>query len=197
MIPKRHAILVCSLTLVAFLLTLGCAPKSPEEQVAMSRAEYTVTLNSFLPQRPEPEPILEGDMAAEAGEAVGEAAAMAAESAMEGDEEAAEGEEMEEMSEDLGPQSTDILFDLIVRYDGTNPLSGLTLEVSHADAFEKEKASFRHWLELPPMVKSETKQVSFVREIPNFEDGDLFSVELRSAVPAEERGEYREFSNAP
>ncbi len=180
---------------------LACGPSSPEDQVLESRSKYTVTLNAFVVQEPEIEaPVMEsgdmagGDLQLAGGEVT--AVAVATETATEG-EEGAEGETDEMVQEEVGPSTSSVLFDLVVRFDGTEPLSGLTLDISQADPFEPEKASLRHYMELDPMVKSETKQVSFVLDDIEYEEGDLFSVTLREFVPPEERGDYREFAAAP
>jgi hypothetical protein len=190
--------------LAAVLLLAGCAQKSPEERVAETRAEYTVRLNAFLPQEPEVEEPAAGEgeemagedeeMAEEGEEMAGEGEeAMAADEMEGGDEEmAGEGEEMAAE----GPHTAEILFDLIVQFEGDEALPGITVDISHADPFEQEKAVYHHWIETGDMIKGETKQESFVMAIPDFETGDVFSVDLRSYVPPEERGEYREFAEA-
>ncbi|MEM7587566.1 MAG: hypothetical protein AAF560_29530, partial [Acidobacteriota bacterium] len=123
-----------------------------------------------------------------------EGAAVAAEAAVAEGEEAAEGEEMMEV--EAGPQLRPIFFDLIVRFDGYDALPGITVDITHADAFQKEKEVFRHWLDTTGMAKSDTRQIDFILEDIEFEDGDVFSVMLRETVPSEERGEYREFAEA-
>lgn len=189
------------LALVALTLT-ACAQKSPEERVAEARTKYKVALNAFLPQ--DPEPVIDEDMTedampeegAEASETAVAAEVAAAAVAAEG-EEGEEGEEgMAEESEEMTSSGRDVFFDLIVQFDGPESLPGITVEITHADPFEKEKASFRHYLETGTMVKSETKQVSFTVPGLDFVDGDLFSVDVRAHVPAEERGEYREFAES-
>ena len=51
-----------------------------------------------------------------------------------------------------------IFFDLIVLFEGDDPLPGLTLEVSQADSAGAEKQSWRHYQELSAHIKGETKQ---------------------------------------
>ena len=191
---------IVALAILVLALT-ACAQKSPEERVAEARAKYKVTLNAFLPQ--DPEPVIDelaGDdtmpeETAEASEAAAsaEAVAVAAESA--------EGEEGEEGEEGMGEEGAEIpsplrsvFFDLIVQFDGTESLPGITVEITHADPFEKEKGAYRYYLETGKMVKSELKQMSITLEDVPFETGDLFSVEVRQVVPAEERGEYKELA---
>lgn len=177
--------------LLASLFVAGCPEKSPGLVVAEQRARYTVQLNSFLPQAPpETEPMMaEGEAA---GAAVAEENAVAEETAAEGEGEG------EEMAEPEGPSSTTVMFDLLVNYDGRDaPLPGITLDISHADPFEKEKGAYKHWIETSSMVRGQMTQFDFELEVPDFETGDVFSVYLRSNIPPEELGDYREFAAAP
>lgn len=106
-----------------------------------------------------------------------------------------EGTEGETMSEPAaGPSPATILIDLIVRFDGSEPLPGITVDIAQADPFEKTKASYRHWIETAGMFKRDTRQISFDLEVEDFQVGDVFSVVLESHVAAEDRGEYREFA---
>ncbi|MEM1181457.1 MAG: hypothetical protein AAGM22_24145 [Acidobacteriota bacterium] len=198
--PLR-AVLTSTFLALLLLLTAGCQEKSPEEKIAEARASYVVELNSWFPREPEPEPIAE-DAAAEDGEAAdGEAADGDGADETEGEdaagEEAAGEEEVAVLDVDAaGPQTVNLLFDLIVLFEGEEPLPGLTLDVSQADSSGAEKKLWRHYLELPPHVKTETKQVSFETPGVEFEEGDQFSVTLRKVIPPEERGDYREFASA-
>ena len=185
------------------VLLVGCAgPSTPEEKVAASRASYTVQLNAFLEQEPAVEEIVIEEVVEEAAEAGAVATAMVAEEAAVAAEESGEGEEGEagEESEDVlssdAPRSASILFDILVVFEGDDALPGITVEISHADPFEKEKAVYREYLETGPMLGGETKQMTVIREIEDFVTGDVFSVEMRPSVPAEEYGDYREFSEA-
>lgn len=193
-----------SVFLIVILGLVACAQKTPEQQVAEARSKYRVELNTFRPEAPEPveemvEEIVEGAEATAEGaaEAVATAAAEV-EDAVDGAEDAEEGAEGDEevLAEPEGPRTSNIFFDLLVQFDGTESLDGLTVDITQADAFEQEKATYRYYLETGPMVKSELKQMSFVLEDIPFETGDLFSVELREVVPAEEQGEYKEFADA-
>ena len=189
---RAPLLLVTGCLLVALLSTVACAPSDPIEQIAKTRQEYTVKLNQFLvqdPPMPEPAPV----------ETMGEESAASAAEAAVADEETAgeEGEDIEDGFdlEPVGPQPKNILFDLIVGFDGSDPLPGLTVEVSQIDPFQEEKATFRHYLDLGSL-QSGTTQTDFVLENVMYEDGDGFSVDLRLVVPPEERGEYREFATA-
>ncbi|MEO1085414.1 MAG: hypothetical protein AAFY88_14335 [Acidobacteriota bacterium] len=181
------------------MLATGCAEKTPQEKVAEARAAYIVELNSWFPREPEPEPVAE-EAPAEGEAAEGEAAAEASAEAEAADG-AADGEgeaEMEilDVDADTGPRAVNVFFDLLVNFEGDEPLDGLTLDVSHADGSGAEKKSWRHYVELPAHIKGETKQVSFETEGVEFEEGDQFSVILRKVVPPDEQGDYREFASA-
>lgn len=199
---------------LAVLLTLGCQPKSPEEQVADARSRYIVELNSWFPKEANVDVSGEipGDMGPEdsaAQELAGEAAleetgevadlppAEGEEGAEDGDEamdDEAMGDEAMDM-EPAGPVERTIFFDLIVQLDGDHALPGLTLDLAQADASGAEKKAWKRYVELPSMIKGQTQQVSFEEDL-EFEEGDQFSVELRTPVPPAERGEYREFADA-
>ena len=194
-----YAVLV--LALVALALT-ACAQKSPEERVAEARTKYSIRSTSFLPQEPAApvdamdEGMMGDEMVDETSD--GEMPADAAtEDSVDGTMDDADGDAMADAGGEGDGMATakhEVLFDLIVQFDGNDPLPGVTVEITHADPFEKEKGSFRHYLETGPMVKSETKQLSFTVPDLDFVDGDLFSVDIRGHVPPEERGEYREFA---
>ena len=189
-----RTLLILLPVLVASLFLAGCPEKSPELVVAEQRAKYTVKLNTFMAKEPEPAEtmeVMEGEMAAAAEEAaVAEEAEMV--------EEGAEGEGEEEMAEPEGPSSTTVFFDLLVNYDGRDaPLPGITVDISHADPFEKEKGAYKHWIDTSGMVRGQMTQFDFELDVPDFETGDVFSVDLRSNIPPEEFGDYREFATAP
>lgn len=182
----------CFMALI--LIITGCESKSPEEKIAETRALYSVTLEGFSidelsEENPEPKPAEEG--ASVSSEAIG--AATIAEEAVEG--EVAE-EEMEGEVEETGPRSTDVLLNLLVRFKGEEPLPGITVDISQSDQNGEEKTTSLQWIPTSDIGSNETKQVDLNLEGVEFEDGDTFSVLLRTMVPPEERGGYREFSEA-
>lgn len=186
--PRRSLTSLCLAVLV--LMVVGCKPLSPEQKVAAARAQYTVTLTSFMPKEPDPEE--EEDMIAEAAEGVAvaaEAAAVAGEAA----EETTEGEEMEE-EEEPGPRPANILLDLLVRFNGEEALPGITVEIAQAGPSGQEKATYLEYIETGGIRTGEERQVPVTLAVDNFEDGDAFSIEWNAFVPPEEQGEYREFS---
>jgi len=181
---RRFRILVCPMIALLTLLLFSCGPKTPEEAVAQARAKYTVTLNTFQVVKPAVEDPMESeamDSEAMEGEAV--------------EGEAMEGEAMEgEAMEPEGPKSTEILLDLLVAFSGSKSLPGVTIEISHADPFEKEKGTYRRYLETGTVLAGDSRQFVSSLELENFETGDVFSVSVRPVVPPEDQGEYREYS---
>lgn len=170
---------------VAALLAVGCVQKSPEQVVTETRTEYFLEPTGMLVQELKTEP--------EAGAAEGEEVAGEPEEAEPG--ETAEGEEG--MVADEGPRPVNVLFDVVVRFDGLrDSLPGITVEIAHSDPFDQEKGRYIQWIETAGMRKGDARQISFEREIPNYETGDEFRIEFREFVPPEERGDYREYEGA-
>ena len=183
---RFHHILIWSL-FATLLVGGGCAEKSPMEKIAETRAKYTVQLNGWLPQEPEPEPF----EIAEGGELeAAEVEGVEAEMAEPGTEEMAE----EAVEPEPGPETTAIHFDVILYFDGDETLPGITLDITHADSNEQEKATYRYWANTADMLRGAPLQFNFVLEIPNFEPGDVFSMEIRRPIPDAEISEYGEFS---
>jgi len=160
------------------LAAAACGPGNPQEEVAQIRADYKVELNSW--RALEPEPAAMDEMADES-----EAAAAAVDEAGEpaGDEMAA------------GPQPTNVLCDLVVFFRGRKALDGITIDVTHANAAKATKAVYRQYVETAGMINGETRQVDFVLEGIELEDGDGFAVEVVPGIPAD-LGAYREFSGS-
>ncbi len=186
-----HPVLSIALLALALLLAAGCDSGTPEEKIAKVRAQYKVELNSWSAQDP---PQAEPAMEEEAGEAAAEAsetAAVAAEAAAEEGGEAEEGAMDEE--EVTGPQPKNVLFDLVVYFRGRKALKGITVDVTHADSAQQEKAIYQQWIDTAGMINGDTRQVDFVLEGMEVEDGDAFAVTLASGVPAD-LGNYPEFS---
>lgn len=197
---RSNRILVCSLVVLAAIVLTGCPQKSPEQQVLEARGKYSLEPTGFLVEELEAEAAAGGEespAAVVAEEVAVAASAMAAEEAAEG-ETAAEGEALdEEMAEPQGPRSARVMFDLLVRFNATgDALPGVTVEIVQKDPFDKEKGRHLTWVETPGLRKGEERQVPVTLEVDNYEDGDVFSVEFSEFVAPEERGDYREFSEA-
>ena len=190
---NRGIIRILTPACVFFLIfaIVGCT-KTLEEQVAIARAQYTITLSDVSEDGPDDPPSAPENagatMMAEAAESTMEAGEEAAEGE-EGGEGEGEGEEME----NEGPRSTNVLFDLVVHFRGKKALDGITVDVTHADEFEDEKGVYQQYIETAGMINGETRQVDFTLEGMTVEDGDAFSVTLASGVPAD-LSNYPEFS---
>lgn len=169
--------------LVLLPLAWGCKEVPPEERVAEMRSRYKVRLNEggFL-VREEPLEVGVPDEEAEADELGG-----------------ADGQDLEEENgeEDVGkPVRQIVTLDIIVQHDNREGLPGVTVEISMVGPERNDKGNWRLWVDTAGLPKATLKQVSWDQEIPNYLKGDGFAVELRHPVPAEERGEYREFADA-
>ena len=175
--------------LVVFLSLLlsACTPPTVDEM----RAGYKVELNGWVPQ---PMQAPEASMDDAVTEEAAEAAAASTESA---EGEGAEGEAAAE-AEPAGPAEvpTDILFDLVVRFNGLEALPGITVDLVHVDSAQQRKNVYRHWIDTSSMLKGEPLQESFKLEGVPFVEGDAFAAEMVAVVPEADRGEYREYAGA-
>lgn len=94
-----------------------------------------------------------------------------------------------------GAPKPQIVLDVLVAGGSKPPLAGLTVDVSMAGADGKEKAHRRAWVETGTVgVSGEQKTVVF--DDLDYQPGDGFWVEIRSPIPAAERGDYRELGAA-
>ncbi len=94
------------------------------------------------------------------------------------------------------PGKQEILLDVLVRFDGREPLAGITLDVSMADGAGREKAGRTLWVDVSGLERGAGRQVSLVVDDLPYQAGDGFWVEVRSPVPEAERGSYRELVEA-
>lgn len=95
---------------------------------------------------------------------------------------------------DTGKQ--EIVLDVLVRWDGTKPLDGVTIDLSVADAAGREKAVRHLWVDTAGLGKGPGKQVTLTLTDLPYQAGDGFFVEVRAPIPAAERSAYREFAAA-
>lgn len=185
---------------LALILT-ACPRELPEVRILETRAAYSLEPSGFLIEEPETADTASADAEATAAAIADEAVAVAAEAvavAAASAEEAVEGETLdEETTEPPGPRSVAVLFDLLIRFEGTGEaLPGITVEVLQSDRFETEKARHLTWVDTGGLSKGEERQVPVRLEVEDYEDGDAFSIEWNAFVPPEKRGEYREFAEA-
>jgi len=166
------------------LLLAACGGGSPEEKVARLRGMYSARLNGFLFQaRDDAAPEIYTE---EGAEPVAPATEM--------EEGEGEGEMAEPM--EMEPANPDIMLDILIQHDSPELLSGITVDVSMADGAGNEKGAWKVWFDTSAMKKANVTQYSHVLEDVPYVEGDGFFAEVRHPVPAEERGEYSEFSSA-
>ena len=99
------------------------------------------------------------------------------------------------VQDDPGTGTQRIVLDVLVDWAGTEPLPGLTLDVSMADPAGAEKVRRRVWIDTAQLRRG-GEQLALVLDGLPWQPGDGFFVEVRTPVPAAERGEYREFAAA-
>ncbi len=87
----------------------------------------------------------------------------------------------------------EIVLDVLVQWDGDQPLDGVTVDLSVADAAGREKASRRLWVDTRGLSKGPGRQVTLTLSDLPYLAGDGFFVEVRAPIPAAERPQYREF----
>jgi len=90
----------------------------------------------------------------------------------------------------------EIVLDVLVQFDGQDPLDGVTVDLSVADAAGREKAVRHLWVDTRGLSKGPGKQVTLTLTDLPYLPGDGFFVEVRAPIPAAERGDYREFAAA-
>jgi hypothetical protein len=88
----------------------------------------------------------------------------------------------------------EIVLDVLVQFDGQDPLDGVTVDLSVADAAGREKAVRHLWVDTRGLGKGPGKQVTLTLTDLPYLPGDGFFVEVRAPIPAAERGDYREFA---
>lgn len=180
---KSKAIRRIALLLPLLALTLAaCAPKSNEERVAKLRTYYKARVIGFVVRA---EPVAEEPMAGadEEGTATAPEQTIAA-----GDEGAPMGGAGVEIRQDVA-------VDILLQHDSPQKLPGITLDVEMVDADQQPKGSWKVWVDTANLPKATGTQFTHLLEDSDYVEGDGFSVEVRSPVPSEERGEYREFSD--
>jgi hypothetical protein len=96
------------------------------------------------------------------------------------------------VKDEPGRAKPQIVLDVLVQGGSKPPLPGLTLDVSMAGADGKEKLVRRVWVDTAT-VGTSGEQKTVVFDDIDYAPGDGFFVEVRNAIPAAERAQYREF----
>ncbi|HEX2254072.1 MAG TPA: hypothetical protein VHQ65_12450 [Thermoanaerobaculia bacterium] len=183
------------LTVAALLIPLAaCQNEPPEERVARLRADYQAELSGFLVRE---RPIAPTGAAGEPP-AGAEAAPTEPEAAQPGTAEP--GDAAPETVPPLPDEAAverDVVLDIMLRNRGDESLPGITLDIEQVDAQERVKANYKIYVDAAGATPGgQPAAVSHVLEDVDFAPGDKFAVEVRSAVPPEARGDYRELAEA-
>ena len=163
--------------LAAVVLLVACGPQlTPEEEIDAARSHFEVELTSWTVIQ---EPAAPDEAA--------------------GGEEGAEGEEGEAAESSAAEPidvRTEILLDILVSSDVDDPgLAGVTVDLTQVDSEKNEKARYTLWIEKPPTPRATASQIAHTLEDVDHAPGDMFYVEVRVPIPADERSEYREFDS--
>jgi len=193
-VHRRTSIALASIAL-SLLLAVACGkPMSPEEKVADQRAKYTATLNGFVVHAVPVDEAMEG--------AQGEAMETTMDETTGAMDDQASGEGMDEAMDQEGgeampaPTRQDAILDILVSTTSREPLSHLTVDVDQVDANENPKGHWLAYLDTADVHRGPGTQISYTVENVDYADGDGFNVEVRSPVPPEDRGQYKEFQES-
>ncbi|MCP4205051.1 MAG: hypothetical protein GY769_24345 [bacterium] len=180
---KRYFRLALLLPLVALVLA-GC-PKSPEERVAKLRTYYKARVIGIIVDAvPAAAEVLEEEMVEGEGEMPMTETEDAPAAAIEPEVEAVA----------AVPTLQTVRVDILIQHDSPEKLPGITLDLEMVDAQEVLKDSWKVWVDTSELPKATGSQFTHVLEDIDYAEGDGFSVDVRSYVPPEERGQYKEFA---
>lgn len=164
-----------ALAVAALLVVVGCAAKSPVEQLVENRSRYEAEVNSFFVDEVPVEAELPMEEPTE-GEPEGEPAE--------------EGEVMEMAPVEVKQRAT---LDLLVRHDSAEKLPGITIDLIMVDADRNEKGRWLVWVDTSKVERANPTQYEHVLEDLDYVEGDGFTAEVRRPIAESERGDYREF----
>lgn len=186
---KRIFRLALLLPLAALVVT-ACVPKSPEERVAKRRSYYRARLLGFIV---EADPVL-AELSEESAEESAEEAP--SEEPMDGAAaDAGEGEATETAAATVSIRQN-VRIDILLQHDSPDRLAGITLDIEMVDSNKVQKNVWKLWVDTSALTKGTGTQFGHLLEDVDYVEGDGFNVEVRSPVPPEEWGEYREFADA-
>ena len=184
---RPSAVTWIAVAAIAIGVLAGCSARSPEDKIEAIRGRYTAELNGFFVRQESVAPVMMDEETAE-----GEATEMVA--GDEGEMPAAdEGAEM--VAEELEPVSLvqDVTLDILVRHESFENLPGITVDILMQDAAGQEKGHWMVWADTEGLEKGTHHQFTHVLEGVPYEEGDGFFVEVRTPIPADQRGDYPEF----
>jgi hypothetical protein len=87
----------------------------------------------------------------------------------------------------------DAVLDIRVSTTAEEYLPGVTVDIEHVDAQRRHKDRDTVWVDTSTLVRGEAVTVTRLLENVDWDTGDGFSVEVRRAIPAEDRAAYKEF----
>jgi hypothetical protein len=190
--PRSDARRLAALIPLLLFPALACGPKlTPEEEIELLRSQYAAELKSLTVKQ---DPV--------AAAAPPSAEAMAADGATAGEAPIVpdSAPDAETAAATPGPADalvtdvrTDVILDILVSTTAQEYLPGVTLDVEHVDANRQEKDRRLLWVDTSNLARGGGIQVTHVLENVDWQAGDGFFVEVRTPIPAAERGEYREF----
>lgn len=161
----------------ALSLLVACGPElTPEEEIDLARSHFEVQLTSWtvIQEPAAPDQSAEEEVSADGGEVSADSVA----------------EPIEVV--------TEILLDILVSMDVDDPgLEGVTIDLTQVDSEMNEKARYTLWIEKPSTSRATGSQLARTLEDVDYAPGDMFHVEVRVPVPADQRSEYREFDFLP
>jgi hypothetical protein len=181
---RREPVLVLSLALA---LSFAACAKSGEERAAELRARYEAQLNAFAVRQ---QPELDLDGAAVPGPEGAGDAMPAGDAPPAGDP----ADVPADVPAAVPPPEVrqDVMLDILVSHTAPEKLPGITLDVSHVGADQKEKGHWRVWVDTSTLERGPGTQVTHVLEDVDYQPGDGFHVEVRPSIPPEERSQYLE-----
>jgi len=161
------------LIVLSTLVFFGCSETDPQEKVAKLRTRYSAKPTGLIVRQ---QPLEEPDLDADQTHADPETDVVVLDSPT--------------------PLRQDILLDVLVRYDASERLPGITLEIGILDPAGNVKDSMRRYVDTAALGRGPGSQFQIILEDVDYIDGDQFTVEIRHPIPLEERDEYQEFSLA-
>jgi hypothetical protein len=176
---RNRVFTVLGIVLLSVVAMTACGPTDPADRAAGLRARYEARVNSFYVKA---EPVVVEAIAELEGEELAEEVAS----------EAPEGEAMEDAEPEMALIQNAHL-DLIVQHDANEMLPGITIEIFMIDAAQQEKGRWQVWVDTSALRKANQQQLTHVLEDVPYVEGDGFAAEVRTPIPADERGNYREF----
>ena len=94
------------------------------------------------------------------------------------------------------PTRQDAILDILVSTTSRDPLPHLTVDVEQVDADKNPKGHWLAYLDTAHVLRGPGTQISYTIKDVDYTEGDGFTVEVRTPVPPEDRGQYKEFQES-